>query len=333
MNEKKLLKKIEDEISLTEDKIKKSEQQKRLEDIYKYYNEEDKVISSIEAKKNIEKLEKEGEGKLLIKSRYKELDKIIDGFREGNLIVVSGPTGHGKTTWCQNVTENIIKDNIKSLWFSFEVPVEEFLEKFEEDLPLFYLPKTLKDNTMIWIEQRIIESIVKFGTKVVFIDHLNYIIDTNSFDKSINSSYQIGILMRELKKIAIRWKIAIFLMAHLKQPQIDKPPTLSDLRDSSFIAQESDFVIILWRKAKKNTIPPVLGNKAILSVQKNRRTGKGGNISLYHENGRLKELDREIENITGNTHQGIKPERTREINEKQEEIAKTDLGDLPIEDD
>ena len=31
MNEKKLLKKIEDEISLTEDKIKKSEQQKRLE--------------------------------------------------------------------------------------------------------------------------------------------------------------------------------------------------------------------------------------------------------------------------------------------------------------
>lgn len=315
--ENKLLKKIEKEISLTEDKIKQEEQRKRLEDIYKYYDEEDKVISSLEAKKNIDKLIKEGKEQVLIKSRYRELDKIIDGFREGNLIVVSGPTGHGKTTWCQNVTENIIKDDVKSLWFSYEVPVDEFLEKFEENIPLFYLPKTLKSNTIVWIEQRIIESIVKFGTKVVFIDHLNYIIDTNTFDKSINSSYQIGVLMRELKKIAIRWKIVIFLMAHLKQPQIDKAPTLSDLRDSSFIAQESDYVFILWRKIEENTIPPILLDESILSVQKNRRTGKMGNIALDFKNGRLKELGQEIEEL----------EECKEIGDKLER----DLDNLPKE--
>lgn len=108
--ENKLLEKIEREISLTEDDIKKAEQKQRLQDIYKYYNEEDKVISSLEAQKIVKELRKQEGKQLFIKSRYKELDKVISGFKEGNLIVVSGPTGHGKTTLCQNITENIIKE-------------------------------------------------------------------------------------------------------------------------------------------------------------------------------------------------------------------------------
>lgn len=106
-------------------------------------------------------------------------------------------------------------------------------------------------------------------------------------------------------------------MAHLKQPQIDKAPTLSDLRDSSFIAQESDYVFILWRKIEENTIPPILLDESILSVQKNRRTGKMGNIALDFKNGRLKELGQEIEEL----------EECKEIGDKLER----DLDNLPKE--
>lgn len=301
MNNKDLLQKIESEIFETEDEVEKRLQTERLKDIYRMYNEEDRVISSIEANKNIQKLKKEEGSRLLIKSHYKSLDKIIDGFFPGNLITISAPTKQGKTLFCQNLTENFIKDDIKSLWFSYEVPMEEFLERFDIDVPLFYLPRMLKNNTLIWIEQRIIESVVKFNTKVIFIDHLHYVLDLAALQKNINVSLQIGSILRELKRMAIKWKVAIFLIAHIAKTTLDQPPTLADLRDSSFIAQESDIVLMIWRKVKEDSSPPILSNSAILSVQAHRRKGTTGNIPLTYVNGKLRETSEVVEEIGDNT--------------------------------
>ena len=69
-------------------------------------------------------------------------------------------------------------------------------------------------------------------------------------------------------------------------------PTLEDLRDSSFIAQEADTVMMLWRKTHRDEDGElVIGNETLLSVQANRRTGSTGNVKLIFHNGRFLEKE------------------------------------------
>ncbi|MBD3282083.1 MAG: hypothetical protein GF387_00500 [Candidatus Portnoybacteria bacterium] len=197
----------------------------------------------------------------------------IDGnklFLLANFVVVHN------TSFCQTLTENFEE---KSLWFTFEVPVAEFMEKFNE-VPLFYLPRTLKGNTTTWIEKRIVEAIAKYDIKAVFIDHLHYVVDLNSLHSNV--SIQIGATMRELKRIALKWGLAIFLVAHIKKTKINDVPDIDDLRDSSFVAQESDIVMMVSRLKDEEK---QLTTQSLVSVLAHRRTGKVGQVKLnYHDN-------------------------------------------------
>ncbi len=289
----KLFDKLEQEIKTNNTELKQAEELERLMEIKRQYHGDDEVISSLDMQKWIEANKKKT--KLEVKSGIPGLDKIVEGFRGGNVVVISAPTKHGKTTFCRTLTTNFIKQEIKSLWFSYEEGPEELLEKFGEHIPLFYLPRIAKENTIDWIEEKIIESIAKFNTKTVFIDHLHFIVDLKNMARGVNVSLYIGSIMRELKKLALRYNIIIFLVSHITKTDIDSPPSLGDLRDSSFIAQESDFVIFLWRLRDKTQQMPVYLNDVMLSVQANRRNGKTGLVKLKYTNGLLLELEEKYE--------------------------------------
>jgi replicative DNA helicase len=138
-----------------------------------------------------------------------------------------------------------------------------------------------------WIEKKVIEGIVKFNSKVVFIDHLHFIVPFSQERQDL----KIGETMRELKSIAKRWNICIFLICHLKKTRMDTNPDLEDLRDSSFIAQEADTVILLWRRTIREDGEIKVTNQINLSIQANRRTGKTGNIKLTYQDGHFTEYD------------------------------------------
>jgi replicative DNA helicase len=87
----------------------------------------------------------------------------------------------------------------------------------------------------------------------------------------------------------------------LKKTEMVSQPTLEDLRDSSFIAQEADTVMMLWRQTEKINGEVVISNNVNLSVQANRRTGKTGNVRMVFIDGHFVEqawtpqTDRELE--------------------------------------
>jgi replicative DNA helicase len=83
-----------------------------------------------------------------------------------------------------------------------------------------------------------------------------------------------------------------FIIAHLKKTRLDTAPDLEDLRDSSFIAQESDTVIMLWRESKRERGEVTITNNVTLSVQANRRTGKTGNVQMVFKEGKFYEQAR-----------------------------------------
>lgn len=225
----------------------------------KEYQGEDRVVSSEELQQSLSQIHTEVK---FWATHIPKLDKMIDGFQNGEVTVISGLTKHGKTLLCQSFTLAFAGQGINSLWFTYEVPARQFLKQFGDALPVFYMPQKLISNLLSWIEQRTIEGVLKYNIQVVFIDHLHFLIDMG---KS-NISLEIGKVMRFLKKLALQHNLCIFIVAHLGKTKLEKEPTADDIRDSSFVSQESDNTFMIYRSEKEE-------NVATLKVCLNRRKG------------------------------------------------------------
>lgn len=243
------------------------------------YEGEDRVISSHDMR---DKIKEAPTNENHIFSLMPSIDKYIEGFVGGELIIIAGSTGAGKSLLAQSFTESFSNQNILSLWFSYEMQPKYFFQRFTK-LPLFYLPSILQDRSMEWIEDRIIEAKVKHGVQVVMIDHLHYLIDMG---KISNASLEIGQVVRDLKLIAVKNNLIIFLLCHLVKTKQFNEVSLSDIRDSSLIACEADTVMLIWRVDEQIEL-----NSSIVKIDKQRRTGAiNKKTKLVFDLGILKEI-------------------------------------------
>lgn len=271
--------------------IKELEKKLQKYEAFADYAGIDKVISSLELWDEIQRNKKTDTFSPI--SKIPKLDEIIGGFREGQLIIISAQTGEGKSSFCQTLTKNFSEQHIPCIFFSYEMGNEEFLAKFNS-IPVFYMPTQTKQNSMKWLESKIYESIAKYKTKIVFIDHLHFLLEMSQMAQAKNLSLLIGMMMRELKRMALEHSLIIFLVSHVKKTQFNQAPELDDLRDSSFVAQESDIVMILRRETENDPDNPrvkIKTNKTIVSVLKNRRTGSLGIVKLVYFNNIFTEED------------------------------------------
>ena len=278
---------LDEEIAKIEKKMKGTEAENAIYYALQTYQGEDAVIDSLSIPNLLEKMPPR------INTGNYDLDKLTGGFGEENLVVISGPTGQGKTLFAQNLTAWLFKENHKTLWFSFEMSLSEIYERFQhlEAKPVFYIPKSNVTRSMVWLERKIVEGMAKFDTKFVVIDHTHYLFNMKESD---NVSLSLGDLIRRLKLIARKYGIIIFLIHHLTKTDSLEGPTMGDLRDSSFVGQEADYVIMVWRKPFKTTRRQVLmegiayTNDMLVSVVKNRAYGKLGTLTLTFDNYNLK---------------------------------------------
>jgi replicative DNA helicase len=145
----------------------------RLKEIAKVYEGEDKLISSYQVAERLKTQPEE----FKIPSGFSPLDAILKGFRLRQVVTIAAPTTSGKTSLCVDLTTKMRAQTL--LWFPFEEGADELVQKFldrNEEPPLFYVPARITGNTLLWIEKKIIEAIAKYGTQVVFIDHLHFIV-------------------------------------------------------------------------------------------------------------------------------------------------------------
>lgn len=262
------------------------------------YAGEDRIISSHDLAKELENTPT-----VTTKTGIPSLDRILNGVEGGELIVVTGPTGEGKTSLLMSITSNLADKEINSAWFTLEVTPKQFLQKImraSNKLPLFYLPNKNIENNIKWIEERICESIAKFNTKVIFIDHIHQIFSLAQVRTNI--SLEIGDLVGIIKDIAVRENITIFLVAHSKDNTLSptSEPKKQDIRDSGMISRLADSIIAVWRVNSnwKDAVMPRLpkelsesDNWAKVRVLKNRREGVLGTLYMQHGNHYLKELE------------------------------------------
>lgn len=265
------------------------------------YNGKDRVVSSLELSEELKKTE---ESVFKLKTHIPAMDRILDGVECGELIVITGLSGQGKTSLMMTITSNMVEHGDKAIWFTLEVTPRQFLKKISartDILPEFYVPRENTDNTLNWIEERIVESQLKFNTKVVFIDHINAIFSLEASKGNI--SLEIGDMVAKIKQMAIKHNLVIFLVAHCKDPIDNKEPTDRSIRDSGMINRLADTTMGIWR-VKNNQDSNRLEELeeedtwAKVRIWKNRRNGKLGWWYMQHEKHHLIEIETNFQKLT-----------------------------------
>jgi replicative DNA helicase len=278
---KKLIESISKEVKKGERDIYDAEGLVRLQEVAKAYEGEYKLIWSDDL---IQEMKDAPRVELKPVKDLPMLNDIIGGFREQQLITVSAHSKHGKTAWLMFMVEEF--EALHPVMIPLEQSNEELVQQRIDNgysIPRFLSPRRLAARvTAEWIEERVVEGIAKYNTKLVVIDHLGYIDDQGEEGRYAreNHAYRIEMIMKSLKNIAKRWNVIIMLAVHISQNDEAKPPTLQELKGSSAILQESDMVMMLWRKNEQKNKVRVYSNKTMISVLANRRTGKNGSVGL-----------------------------------------------------
>ena len=253
------------------------------------YSGPDEIITSQQCRHEIRQ-KKEPVFSIRFKPQFfPSLIDAVQGFEEGELIIISGPPKAGKTLFAQSLTYALSQNNIVSLWFSYEVPTRQFINSFPADMfPKFFLPRQIHANRIDWFEERSLEAWQKFRNRVIFIDHVHFLFD---MAKIRTPSLDIGAYVRRIKQFAILHNLIVFLIWHITKVGPKEEVTYNSLRDSSFAAQEPDSLFFVRRLLNNKG---EAGNEAELKIEFHRRTGvMGKRISLSKQGGYLWEITKD----------------------------------------
>jgi replicative DNA helicase len=274
----------------------KIDQVPNLEEVDKFFDHESEIVSLFEA---VEKIEKEKGQKDYFPTGFRIFDDVTwGGVSGGDLITISGRSGEGKTTFAQTLSYHLADKGLPLLWFSYEMDLLEIAKKFSDmgikkDF-IGYVPMKLTSGAVDWIERRVVEAVLKFNIKAVFIDHLGFLSPKVSGDQAErNFSVYLGQIARQLKNIARDNDVIIFLLAHTRKTKEDLD--LDDIAYSNGMGQESDFVFMIEREKSRTSrsLIPDSGDKFTpytkILLAKNRRTGQTKFIKVRLSHGRLME--------------------------------------------
>lgn len=254
--------------------------------------------------KTWEALDNKLDGKVAhgLDSGLRSLDAITGGVAEGNLMIIAGRPGHGKSSLAIQYACNQAVDKGRSVLFSsLEMSVVEIYQRiwsWRTSIPHQFIrdarltteqQRTIADfhattkNCKLFIDDPSRRSVSELATlarrvkrndglDMLVIDYLQLV---EPEDRRVPRHEQVAQMTRRLKSLARELRIPIVCLAQLNR-EGDKggsrEPKLSDLRESGAIEQDADTVILIHRDKVQDGHE---SNKAKLIVAKNRagRTG------------------------------------------------------------
>ena len=217
------------------------------------------------------------------------------GVRAGDLMVLTGMSGNGKTMLALNITKSM-SEHFGCLWFSYEIIMDNLYAKFKEmgvDLEkkdnLIFAPKKNISGNLKWIKEKIEEAMEKYNINMVFIDHIDFL--SPSKEKNDPRRIIIRDICQELKDIATELKITIFLIAHIKKVQ-GREVEMQDLSESGGLYQIPDYVLAISRGFDRKTVNgrdlTVPTNEGVIKFLKNRFLGEFPYMQFKVENNIIK---------------------------------------------
>jgi replicative DNA helicase len=247
-----------------------------------------------------------------VPSGFKDLDILTGGFGEGNMIVLAGRPGMGKTTFALQMAQNATKYGKKVGFITLEMSPKELTSKIVSAYSKVDYKRILKQypseseyqsissgihgsfdgtvNSIFFIDKPSLTDIdfkiecrklvKEKKVDMIIVDYLQ-LMQTN--DKKGVREQEISTISRAIKSTAKHLNIPIMALSQLsrsvEQRGGDKRPMLSDLRESGAIEQDADMVIFAYRAEYYNIEQDSDGNSTIgtaeLIIEKNRGGSTG----------------------------------------------------------
>jgi len=208
---------------------------------------------------------------------FSDLDRLLNGLHAGQLIIVAGRPGLGKSTVSMDFARNAaIRSNCASAIFSLEMSKIEMVMRLlsaEARVPLHVLRSgQLTDDDWSKLARRMGE----ISEAPIFVDDtpnmnlmeirakarrlkqrhnlrllvIDYLQLMSSPKKTESRQQEVSELSRGLKLLAKEIECPVIAVSQLNrgpEQRTDKRPQLSDLRESGSIEQDADVVILLHR--------------------------------------------------------------------------------------
>lgn len=258
---------------------------------------------------------------------WEGLNEMLQGTRAGQLAILTSGSGMGKSiflrTWMSYLMQTDKSLNVGGLFM--EESVEETVVSLmstvagknlkkpavwescsKQELRQYFLDASYngrielfepkEQTTPTYIANKIRYLAVAKGCKVIFLDHLTFLVDTSDdIRKDLNR------LSKDIKEMCVALDITVIAAIHLRKSQSGKDHEsgavvrLDDIKDSSSVKQLSDIVIALERDSQNDDV--VKANTTTMRVLKNRDFGtKGVACGLLYdsETTRLQEIPRDV---------------------------------------
>lgn len=178
------------------------------------------------------------------------------------------------TLFALNMLKNFMDNGIPSVFFSYEVIINNIYETFQEmglkEKPIIYTPKKNITGDINWVKEKIKEADKKYGAKIAVIDHLDFLTAKNIHTDD-NRRNEIHNIITELKEFAINEKKVIILLAHIIKTR-EKRISNEDVADSRSIVNIPDYLLFVAREVGQEGV--AIGNTGMAKLTKNRYTGK-----------------------------------------------------------
>lgn len=236
--------------------LDEKEQTERETDIVSAF---DYVAEAVERTQNWNKM-------VGLSSGYWTIDNMTMGLAPGELTIVAGQTSHGKTLLAVNIGARLLIEGKKIMFVTLEMTHVEITSRFWKIIEMLNGDPDVLENLMLQKNEKLswksipklVKKAVENGAELVVIDHLHYF--TREME---NTAEGLGMVTQEFKRASIKYKVPIILISHTRKVEKGKQADISDLRGSSFIAQDADIVLMVSQQ-------PDLPGRIRVELEKNR---------------------------------------------------------------
>ena len=225
-------------------------------------------------------IENQKEGMSGYKTGFKDMDRILDGFQEGDLIISAARPSLGKTAKMLAHAKAHCDNGGVTVIFSLEMGADQLNRRLlsnigringhkmrnpkqyfaSEDWGKFTNALAISERYKLYIYDKSGQTVNEIRSKVaelrkkypneeilVMIDYLQLIRSDKNYE---SKNIEVGEITRTLKEIARENKVPVYLLSQLSRgvtQRQDKRPMMSDLRDSGSIEQDADVIELLHR--------------------------------------------------------------------------------------
>ena len=248
----------------------------------------------------LDEIQKRGSGLRGVPTGWRDLDDVLAGLQESNLIILAARPGIGKTAFLLNIVQNVaVKEKLPVGIFSLEMSQEELGDRLlvmqagidswrlktgkleDTDLDKLQDAMGVLAEAPIWIDDTPGISIMEMrtkarrlqlekGLKLLLVDYLQLMDSGRHFDNRVQ---EVSIISQSLKNLARELKIPVMAASQLNravEARGTKKPQLADLRESGSIEQDSDVVMFLYRPEENKDLAPGDKIPTTLSIDKHR---------------------------------------------------------------